>query len=73
MKSISDFCLNLPLQVPNNFQILNTDFNINLFKTVSTDPKSGYLYDNNSQVLFSIKTTNRIIFQILPFFENSTF
>jgi hypothetical protein len=71
MKNLSDFCLNLPLQVPNNFQILNNDFNINLFKTVN--PKSGYLVGNYNQVIFKISTKNRIIFQIIPFFENLTF
>lgn len=65
MRLISNYCLNLLLEVPKNIIILNKEFNFNKILEYNKD----YLYNNNDKIVFDISRTNLLFYQILPFFE----
>jgi hypothetical protein len=68
MKLISKFCLNLPINIPNNIQILNKELNLKILKM--KDLEKDYLYKNKDKKVFDVSRTNLLVYQIFPFFEN---
>jgi NADH-ubiquinone oxidoreductase chain 3 len=71
MKLISNFCLNLPINIPKNIQILNNDLNLNIVKLKNLE--KDYLYNNKDKIVFDISRRNLLFYQILPFFDNYNF